>query len=79
MGYIKKSSLNVSCAKLLPPVFYLEYLLQGLHGVDAPGYELWIKRVMHFLFTDSVEEGEKLVKTALDNFGRIGKRISRTD
>lgn len=25
------------------------------------------------LFSDSVEEGEKLVKTALDAFGRIGE------
>jgi len=24
-------------------------------------------------FSDSVEEGEKLVKAALDSFGRIGK------
>jgi len=24
------------------------------------------------LFVDSVEEGEKLVQTALENFGRIG-------
>jgi len=27
-------------------------------------------------FSDSVEEGEKLVKTALDNFGRIGEFIN---
>lgn len=27
------------------------------------------------LFVDSVEEGEKLVQTALENFGRIGQSL----
>ena len=33
----------------------------------------------NFLCTDSVTEGEKLVKTAIDNFGRIGISLLTKD
>ena len=41
------------------------------------GLLISIRVLIHLIHvsSDSVEDGEKLVKTALDNFGRIGKKL----
>lgn len=40
--------------------------------LEVQSIQLILVEKLYFFVTDSVEDGEKLVKTALEAFGRIG-------